>query len=52
MIGADLLEPISIRSMEAGAPEASKQETDQEVLLRILKNPEMAALLKTLAQSL
>ena len=29
-----------------------KQETDQEALIRILQNPEMAALLKTLAQSL
>ena len=39
-------------SMETGTPAAPKQETDQEALLRILKNPEMAALLKTLAQSL
>lgn len=38
------------------APQAAetqpKMETDQEALIRILKNPEMAALLKTLAQSL
>ena len=34
------------------APQAGHQETDQEALLRILKNPEMAALLKTLAASL
>lgn len=37
---------------ESAASAASKQETDQEALIRILKNPEMAALLKTLAQSL
>ena len=37
---------------EAAASAAPKQETDQEALIRILKNPEMAALLKTLAQSL
>lgn len=39
-------------SARADAPAAPKQETDQEALIRILKNPEMAALLKTLAQSL
>jgi hypothetical protein len=37
---------------ETAASAAPKQETDQEALIRILKNPEMAALLKTLAQSL
>lgn len=40
----------------AAAPQVTetqpKQETDQEALIRILQNPEMAALLKTLAQSL
>ena len=39
-------------SAETAAPAASKQESDQEALIRILKNPEMAALLKSLAQSL
>lgn len=37
---------------ETAASAPQKQETDQEALIRILKNPEMAALLKTLAQSL
>lgn len=37
---------------ETAASADPKQETDQEALIRILKNPEMAALLKTLAQSL
>ena len=39
-------------SADTVASAAPKQETDQEALIRILKNPEMAALLKTLAQSL
>ena len=37
---------------ETAASAVPRQETDQEALIRILKNPEMAALLKTLAQSL
>ena len=42
-----------VQAAEARAAEAAqKQETDQEALIRILQNPEMAALLKTLAQSL
>ena len=42
-----------VQAAEAQAAEAAqKQETDQEALIRILQNPEMAALLKTLAQSL
>ena len=39
-------------SAEEDSPAVPKQETDQEALIRILKNPEMTALLKTLAKSL
>ena len=39
-------------SAEEDGPAVPKQETDQEALIRILKNPEMTALLKTLAKSL
>ena len=44
---------LAEQTTAAGAdPQAGQQETDQEALIRILKNPEMAALLKTLAASL
>lgn len=33
-------------------PSAATKETDQQILMRLLQNPEMATLLKTLAKSL
>lgn len=47
------LDGLHARSIEqAAAPQPAEPETDQQLLLKLLNNPEMAALLKTLAKSL
>ena len=49
----DELDGLHARSIEqAAAPQPAEPETDQQLLLKLLNNPEMAALLKTLAKSL
>lgn len=50
----DELDGLHVRSIEQAATEnkESEKDPDQELLLRLLKNPEMATLLKTLAKSL
>lgn len=47
-----LTEAESVDDAASQTQQTGHQETDQEALLRILKNPDMAALLKTLAASL
>ena len=49
----DELDGLHACSIEqAAAPQPAEPETDQQLLLKLLNNPEMAALLKTLAKSL
>lgn len=49
----DELDGLHARSIEqAAAPQPAEPETDQQLLLKLLNNPGMAALLKTLAKSL